>query len=204
VCLSSPSAASRSSGRCRGGATSGRFARLARAVRPPAGRGVHCAASARARASAPPGDGARISRRHFPRVLGRAHEALGRNAIDLAAVVCLPAIGFRVRGSSGHEGPTRVLHAADEVIDGLRRTCTCAVGPVALPAALEGLGRLLDLWKPRSRHRAGRARCEDQSDRQGRLRAPRPRPAGSSMGTLASIAAAHGSSLSSRRNSADK
>src|SRR5881409_1718419 len=34
------------------------------------------------------------------RLLARAHEALSRNAIDLAPVACLPAFGFGIPGSS--------------------------------------------------------------------------------------------------------
>src|SRR2546426_12502403 len=35
--------------------------------------------------------------------LGGAHEALRRNAFDLAAVACLPAVGFGGAGSACHE-----------------------------------------------------------------------------------------------------
>jgi len=100
------------------------------------------------------------------RLLARAHEALSRNAIDLAPVACLPAFGFGVPGSSCHEVPTRVSHAADEVVDA-RPSPACAMGSIPLPAALNGLGRLLHLRKPRQWARG--ARCESQREDHGRL-----------------------------------
>ena len=103
-------------------------------------------------------------RASLSRLLARAHEALTRNAINLAAVACLPAFGFGVPGSSCHEVPTRVLHAADEVVDGAPAS---AMRPIPLPAALDGFGCLLDLRKPRQR--AGRARRDSQREDQGRL-----------------------------------
>jgi len=106
-------------------------------------------------------------RASLSRLLARAHEALTRNAINLAAVACLPAFGFGVPGPSCHEVPTRVPHAADEVVDGARPTSACAMGSIPLPAALNGLGRLLHLRKPRQW--AGGARCESQHENQGRL-----------------------------------
>jgi len=138
------------------------------------------------------------------RLLARAHEALTRNAINLAAVACLPAFGFGVPGPSCHEVPTRVPHAADEVVDGARPTSACAMGSIPLPAALNGLGRLLHLRKPRQW--AGGARCESQREDQGRLRASPPRQAESSTRALGSILAGHASPrrLSSCRSRRDK
>jgi len=106
-------------------------------------------------------------RASLSRLLARAHEALTRNAINLAAVACLPAFGFGVPGPSYHEVPTRVPHAADEVVDGARPTSACAMGSIPLPAALNGLGRLLHLRKPRQWARG--ARCESQREDHGRL-----------------------------------
>jgi len=100
------------------------------------------------------------------RLLARAHEALSRNAIDLTPVACLPAFGFGIPGSSCHEVPTRVSHAADEVVDA-RPGPACAMGSIPLPAALNGLGRLLHLRKPRQWARG--ARCESQREDHGRL-----------------------------------
>src|SRR5882724_819933 len=133
----------------------------------------------------------RTSGRDLPACLGRAHEALRRDAIDLATVAGLPALGFGVSRGARHEVPTGVSHAADERVDGGRATAARAMGPKALPAALNGLGRLLDLWKPRQW--AGRARRERQREDH---RAPPP--------YLGSILTAHGSlrpSPSSRRGS---
>src|SRR5207247_4526319 len=67
-----------------------------------------CGATARTQADGPashrgrrnPDLGASLSR-----LLARAHEALTRNAINLAAVACLPAFGFGVPGPSCHEVP---------------------------------------------------------------------------------------------------
>ena len=135
-------------------------------------------------------------RASLSRLLARAHEALTRNAINLAAVACLPAFGFGVPGPSCHEVPTRVPHAGNEVVDGARPPAS-AMRPISLPAALDGFGCLLDLRKPRQR--AGRARRDSQREDQGRLRAPRP------AGGLGSILAAHGSlRLSSRGSRGDK
>ena len=142
-------------------------------------------------------------RASLSRLLARAHEALTRNAINLAAVACLPAFGFGVPGPSCHEVPTRVPHAADEVVDGARPTSACAMGSIPLPAALNGLGRLLHLRKPR--HWAGGARCESQREDQGRLRASPPRQAESSTRALGSMLAGHASPrLSSCRSRRDK
>ena len=133
-----------------------------------------CGATARTQPGAPTAGPASHRGRRNPdlgaslsRLLARAHEALTRNAINLAAVACLPAFGFGVPGPSCHEVPTRVPHAADEVVDGARPTSACAMGSIPLPAALNGLGRLLHLRKPRQW--AGGARCESQREDQGRL-----------------------------------
>src|SRR5882724_1034840 len=135
----------------------------------------------------------RTSGRDLPACLGRAHEALRRDAIDLATVAGLPALGFGVSRGARHEVPTCVSHAADERVDGAGAAAR-AMGPIALPASLNGLGRLLDLWKPRQW--AGRARCKSKGKDQGRLRGPPP--------GLGSILTAHGSlrpSPSNRRGS---
>jgi len=77
------------------------------------------------------------------------------------------------------------------------------MGSIPLPAALNGLGRLLHLRKPRQWARG--ARCESQREDHGRLWAPPPRPAESSARTLGSIQAGHASPrLSSRRSRWDK